>query len=62
MKKYKTDFSKEELHSALHSNDAEATAIIEDVNKWEAFKDKFNAFINKRKKMAKFFFRCMNNR
>ena len=51
MKKYKTEFSKEELHAALHSNDAEAIAIIEDADKWEAFKDKFNDFIKKGKKI-----------
>lgn len=33
MKKYKTDFTKEELHKALHAKDSEATAIIEDENK-----------------------------
>ncbi len=51
MKKYKTEFSKEELHATLHSNDAEATDIIEDADKWEAFKDKFNDFIKKGKKI-----------
>ena len=51
MKKYKTDFTKEELHKALHSKDSEATAIIEDENKWAAFKTKFNVFMKKAEKI-----------
>lgn len=51
MKKYKTDFTKEELHKALHSKNSEATAIIEDENKWAAFKTKFNAFMKKAEKI-----------
>ena len=44
MKKYKTDFSKEELHAALHANDNEAIAIIEDAGRWTKFIEKFEAF------------------
>lgn len=51
MKKYKTNFSKEELHAALHANDNEAIAIIEDENKWEKFREKFEAFLKKAKKI-----------
>ena len=51
MKKYKTDFTKEELHTALHANDAKAVAIIEDVNKWENFKEKFETFLKKAEKI-----------
>lgn len=51
MKKYKTSFTKEELQRALHSNSGEASKIIEDENKWNAFKMKFNAFLKKAKKV-----------
>lgn len=51
MKKYKTNFSKEELHEALHANENEAIAIIEDENKWIKFKEKFEIFIKKAKKI-----------
>lgn len=51
MKKYKTDFSKEELHAALHSNDSQAEEIIEDLDKWEDFKKKFDLFLNKADKI-----------
>lgn len=37
MKKYKTSFSNEELHNALHSKESEAKDIIENVDKWECF-------------------------
>ena len=51
MKKYKTNFSKEELHEALHANENEAIAIIEDENKWVKFKERFEIFIKKAKKI-----------
>lgn len=51
MKKYRTEFSKEELYAALHSNDAEAATIIEDVDKWETFKDKCNSLLKDGKKI-----------
>lgn len=51
MKKYKTHFSKEELHAALHANDMEAISIIEDENMWEKFKEKFEVFLKKAKKI-----------
>lgn len=51
MKKYKTNFTKEELQRALHSKSGEASAIIEDESKWNAFKTKFNLFLKKAKKV-----------
>lgn len=51
MKKYRTEFTKEELHKALHSKDNEAAAMIKDVNKWDTFKIKFNEFMKKAKKV-----------
>ena len=51
MKKYKTSFTKEELRNALYSNSGEASTIIEDENKWNAFKTRFNAFLKKAKKV-----------
>lgn len=51
IKKYKTDFSKEELHAALHANDNEAAAIIEDADQWAKFKNKMEAFMKKAKKI-----------
>ena len=51
MKKYKTDFSKEELHAALHANDNEAIAIIEDAGRWTKFIEKFEAFAKKAEKI-----------
>lgn len=51
MKKYKTDFSKEELHAALHANDSEAIAIIEDAGRWTKFIEKFEAFAKKAEKI-----------
>ena len=51
MKKYRTDFSKEELHAALHAHDNEAITIIEDKNKWENFREKFEAFLKKAEKI-----------
>ena len=51
MKKYKTNFSKEELRAALHANDDEATAIINNKDKWDNFKKKFNVFMKKTEKI-----------
>ena len=51
MKKYKTDFSKEELHAALHANDNEAIAIIEDAGRWTKYIEKFEAFAKKAEKI-----------
>ena len=53
MKKYKTNFSKEELHAALHANDKEAAVLIEDEDEWVKFKDKFEAFLKKAEKKKK---------
>lgn len=51
MKKYKTSFSNEELHNALHSKDDEAKDIISDANKWNAFKAKMSDFLKKAEKI-----------
>ncbi len=51
MKKYKTNFTKEELQRALYSKSGEASAIIEDEGKWSAFKTKFESFLKKVKKV-----------
>ena len=51
MKKYRTDFSKEELHAALHAHDHEAMVIIEDEGQWKKFKEKFETFLKKVKKI-----------
>ncbi|MDE6203980.1 MAG: DUF1232 domain-containing protein [Lachnospiraceae bacterium] len=51
MKKYKTDFSREELHAALHANDNEAVSIIEDADKWSKFEEQFEAFAKKAEKI-----------
>lgn len=51
MKKYKTSFSNEELHNALHSKDDEAKDIISDANKWNAFKTKLADFLKKAEKI-----------
>lgn len=49
--KYKTEFSKEELHNALYSNEAKAEEIIRDKDKWESFKKKIYDFLDKGKKI-----------
>lgn len=51
MKKYKTEFSREELHAALHANDNEAAAIIKDEDKWNRFKGRMDAFMQKAEKI-----------
>lgn len=51
MKKYKTSFSNEELHNALHSKDDKAKDIISDANKWNAFKVKVFDFLKKAEKI-----------
>lgn len=51
MKKYRTDFTREELHAALHANDNEAVSIIEDADKWAKFKEEFEAFAKKAEKI-----------
>lgn len=51
MKKYKTNFSREELHAALHANDQEAITIIEDADRWTKFKDELEAFLQKAEKI-----------
>lgn len=47
----KTEFSKEELHNALHSNDSKAQELIADQGKWESFKKKIYDFLEKGKKI-----------
>lgn len=51
MKKYKTNFSKKELSAALHANDDEAASIINDKDKWDNFKKKFNEFVKNAEKI-----------
>lgn len=47
MKKYKENFSDEEIKQALFKNDSKAKEIIEDPNKWESLKKKMHAFLQK---------------
>ena len=47
MKKYKTEFTQEELKNALYANSDEASTLIEDVSKWNAFKTNFLKFLKK---------------
>ena len=47
MKKYKENFSDEEIRQALFKNDSKAKEIIGDPNKWEGFKKKMYAFLEK---------------
>lgn len=51
MKKYKTSFSNEELHNALHSKEDEAKDIISNANKWNVFKEKISEFLKKAEKI-----------
>jgi uncharacterized membrane protein YkvA (DUF1232 family) len=51
---YKTHFSNEELHKALHGNDSKAKDILEDEGKWEKFKEKFETFLKKAEKIPVF--------
>lgn len=44
-------FSNEELHNALHSKNDEAKDIINDVNKWNAFRAKMSDFLKKAEKI-----------
>ena len=54
MKKYKTEFSKEELHNALNAHSGEAKELIEDKDKWEKFKAKLEGFLKKAEKIPVF--------
>lgn len=47
MKRYKTDFTDEELKNALFSKKGKAEEILKDQDKWERFKLKFEAFLHK---------------
>lgn len=51
VKKYKTEFSKEELRSALHSNESKAKELVSSQNKWESFKKKIYDFLDRGKKI-----------
>lgn len=51
MKKYRTNFSREELHAALHANDQEAITIIEDTDRWTKFKEELETFLKKAEKI-----------
>ncbi|MBD5499521.1 MAG: DUF1232 domain-containing protein [Lachnospiraceae bacterium] len=52
--KYKTEFSNEELHNALFSNELKAKEIIGDLDKWKSFKKKVYSFLDKGKKIPVF--------
>ena len=47
MKKYKENFTEDELRQALHANDNKAGELLEDPEKWKRFKDKFDDFLHK---------------
>lgn len=47
MRRYKTDFTEEELKKALFSKNNEASELLDDADKWEAFKREFNKFLHK---------------
>lgn len=47
----KPEFSREELHAALHANEDEALCLIEDADKWAEFKAKLEAFVKKARKI-----------
>lgn len=47
MKRFKTNFTEEELKKALFSNKGKAEEILNDANKWGKFKIKFEAFLHK---------------
>lgn len=46
-KRFKTNFTEEELKNALFSKKGKAEEILNDANKWEKFKIKFEAFLHK---------------
>lgn len=47
MKRYKENFTEEELKWALHANENKAGELLEDPEKWRKFKDKFDDFLRK---------------
>ena len=51
MKRYKTNFSEQELKKALSFKEKEALELIDDLDKWTAFKDKVENFIHKANKI-----------
>ena len=46
-KRFKTNFTEEELKSALFAKKDQAEEILNDKNKWEKFKVKFESFLHK---------------
>ncbi len=46
-KRFKTDFTEEELKNALFTKTGQAEELLNDTNKWEKFKIKFEAFLHK---------------
>jgi len=46
-KRFKTDFTEEELRHALFSRKGKAEEILNDTNKWKKFKVKFDVFLHK---------------
>ncbi len=46
-KRFKTNFTDEELKNALFAKKGQAEEILNDTNKWERFKIKFEAFLHK---------------
>lgn len=47
MKRYKSDFTEDELKTALFAKKNQAEEILSDTGKWETFKVKFEAFLHK---------------
>ena len=46
-KRFKTNFTEEELKNALFAKKGQAEEILNDANKWEKFKAKFESFLHK---------------
>ena len=46
-KRFKTNFTEEELKNALFSRQDQAEEILNDKKKWEKFKVKFETFLHK---------------
>ena len=46
-KRFKTDFTEDELKNALFAKKGQAEEILNDTNKWEKFKVKFEVFLHK---------------
>ena len=46
-KRFKTNFTEEELKNALFAKKDQAEEILNDTNKWEKFKVKYETFLHK---------------